>query len=618
MKCPECGFECLPDDVECLACGTHIAAAIENKEKERIRSIEAAQRKAQYDLEFKKELGLIPDDEKKKTSKTEVPSLEETFKQAPLCPKCGHPRHENVGECLRCGVIFDKIGGTSNGSRIVSEPPASPPQPASPPSSSQPTVVGHEDKTAEIDLSQLKPLTPEAPQDEAVRSMPEEGDDGAGDDAMHSTESAAVDIRQAVTGIDDANDEEDEDLSNLSLVREPDSAEPVSAVPPTPEPAAASVVQPLEPAYADEKTEIIQVSQISPSKRAPVKPSSGTAGLGDSVRKTLGKIRILAATAVTAGRDQVFRLTADKKKTAKVLIALSVIVVLAVATPMGLSFYKTMKIERLKREHIRKLEIIRDDFFSRRDDISRQITLMIDNKRFDSAEKEIALYDIPLLQNELEPLKKHLTEMRLFEKARMIPAVEFEKNYLAFAELLEINPSSTLYKTKKEFYKQKLAGSEFSLAEAYAKGKNKNLTDLTKALEAIDRARSLYPESKTYALMKRKLLTEKLLYYEGNDKLVMAVQDDGMGRKLYSGQRKLTVRLKNISQETVYIRDDFFIMIGTDRNRYVRNDTGRSFKTKLLPGEETRGELYFRTKARPAEIIFDHKVVGAISRVFPD
>lgn len=621
MKCPECGFECLPDDVECLACGTHIAAAIENKEKERIRSIEAAQRKAQYDLEFKKELGLIPDDDKKGAPKEGASTLEETFKQQAVCPKCGHPRNEAVGECLRCGVIFDRLTATSNGGRIPPEPSAPPPPTAAPSSPPPMTAAGPEDKTSEIDLSLLKPLAP----DEPANPMPvndagqaaEGGSVGDHVEPTPSTESVATDIQQAVTGSDDGNGDDD-DLSNLTLERGPAPVgheEPVRPLPPAVPP-----VQPTEPAPepSDEKTEIIQIRKSGPRKRTPARPKPEGPKLGETIGSAWEKTQELSVTAFSVGWAQFLRLTADKKKTAKVLIALSVIVVLAVATPMGLSFYKTMKIERLKREHAQKLETIRNDFIAHQQEISNKINLMISNNRFDSAEKEIALYDIPLLQNELTPLKNHLTEMRLFEKARMIPAVEFEKNYLAFAELLELNPSSALYKTKKEFYKQKLAASEFSLAESYAKGANKNLTDLNKAVDAIERALALYPTSKTYLSLKRSLLTEKLLYYEGNDKLVMAVQDDGMGKKLYSGQRRLTIRLKNISQETVYINVQFFTMIGTDKTRYTYNDIGRRFKTKLLPGETTQGELYFRTKARPAKVIFSHLIAGEISREFPD
>ena len=56
MECPDCGFVCLPDDVECLACGTNISGAIKNKKLEAKRSIEAANRQAEYEHKFRKEL----------------------------------------------------------------------------------------------------------------------------------------------------------------------------------------------------------------------------------------------------------------------------------------------------------------------------------------------------------------------------------------------------------------------------------------------------------------------------------------------------------------------------------------------------------------------------------
>jgi hypothetical protein len=58
-------------------------------------------------------------------------------------------------------------------------------------------------------------------------------------------------------------------------------------------------------------------------------------------------------------------------------------------------------------------------------------------------------------------------------------------------------------------------------------------------------------------------------------------------------------------------------MIGKDNVKYTYNDVGDAFKSNLAPGEQTRGELYFKTGESPAKVIFNHLVCGEISRSFP-
>jgi hypothetical protein len=58
-------------------------------------------------------------------------------------------------------------------------------------------------------------------------------------------------------------------------------------------------------------------------------------------------------------------------------------------------------------------------------------------------------------------------------------------------------------------------------------------------------------------------------------------------------------------------------MVGKNGISYTYNDTGNRMSGKLDPGEQTWGELYFRTSASPAKLVFNHLVCGKISREFP-
>ncbi|MBU1172243.1 MAG: DUF4352 domain-containing protein [Proteobacteria bacterium] len=638
MKCPECGFECLPDDVECLACGIDIASAKDNKEKERIRSLEAAERKEKYDLEFKKELGLISDEEENQLSNRNGASLEDTFKKNPSCPKCGAERHPDAVECLRCGVIFEKMNIHVNGVHTQIPTKPVPVEATSSPVAhafkSQPAihtdvsdgngVIRPEDKTDEIDLADLKmmghdEIEPEKTEEPEKREEPEkteqpeelvlEMESSAGPNGAESPSDRMVKDVPAALGGEAVQSQRFSFQGAPTISDDRSMAETLTLQPESPD-------RPEIPG-ANEQTEIIDLKTFSPRIRPISGGVSGYNVFRKKCKAAFEKASAWSHVVLVRGKAKVDQLALNKRKSIKVFSILAIAIVLALSTPFVISYYKNAKIERLQREHSEKLESIRVDFLNNKDEITRKIKLIISNRLFESAEKEIALYDIPSLQDELVPLNNYLKEIRMFEKAKTIPAVEFEQNYNAFSDLLKLNPDSQLYQAKKEFYRQKLANSEYSLAAAYAQGKNKNITDLDKALAAVNKALELYPDSKNFIKLKKNLLTENLLYYKGNGNIVMAVRDDGMGKKLYSGQRRMTLWLKNISQDTVYINVQFFTMIGKDKKRYTYNDIGRRFKTKLMPGEETRGELYFRTRALPSKIVFSHLISGEIHRSFP-
>lgn len=602
MKCPECGFECLPDDLECLACGINIAAAAENKEKERIRSIEAAERKAKYEIEFKKELGLLSDDEKQTVDRKSA-TLEETFKKKLTCPKCGAERHAKATDCLRCGIIFEKWGAPvqESGEAVPRQSPvgdvASGPSVQMDENKTQ-NAIPPEDKTKEIDLKDLevvdksKDSSPESvfPPETLQEEEQPKGPEPTGS-MVERKQETPVETEKPV-------------FADLETSSEPGIK---------PEDQETSMSTGQAGVFEDnDKTEIISLKQFN----GPKKTVSPAASNKDKFRAGVSQVYNRIVPSMHKTRDGL-RTFLKNKRNISILAALVIVLALALMSTFGVSYYDHLKTERVKREHAEKLEKIRLDFVTRKDDISNKIRALILNKLFENAENEIALYDIPALQNDLQPLKNYLKEMTLFEKAKKIPGREFENNYKAFLELYTMAPDNEVYLAKANSYKSKLAEREYNKAKAYVTSKNKSVDNLEQALDYINKSIELFPGSKKFMAVKKTLMAEKLLYYDGNDNILMAVRDDGMGKKLFSNQRKLTIWLKNISQETVYINVQYFTMIGKDNKSYTYNDMGKKFKSKLSPGEQSIGELYFRTRTRPKKLIFNHLIKGEISRVFP-
>ena len=180
-----------------------------------------------------------------------------------------------------------------------------------------------------------------------------------------------------------------------------------------------------------------------------------------------------------------------------------------------------------------------------------------------------------------------------------------------------MNPDNISYKNQRDLYRLKLAENEYLAAATYLKNDKKNVSDLNTAIRNVEKALSLIPDSSRYQELIKTLLNEKLLFPEGNGKISMAVRDDGMGGRLYSDQRKITLWINNNSHDVVYINVQYITMIGKDDRTYTYNDIGMKFKSNLSPGEQTKGELYFKTRTNPAKIVFNHLVCGEISRTFP-
>jgi hypothetical protein len=307
----------------------------------------------------------------------------------------------------------------------------------------------------------------------------------------------------------------------------------------------------------------------------------------------------------------------EKHFNRKVFSIFLVVVVVALLSPFIYSAYTKIMINHRKHLEDIRMKEIQVDFVTHRDAVNGAIRNAVDQKRFSDAEHEIGKYDIPALKSDMLPLKNYLMEARINEEIKRIPENDYERNYQAYADLVKVNGNNPDYISQMNLFREKLADSEYAMAGKYITSNDKSLTYLSDCLKTIDKDIALMGDTGKYHDMKNSLLREKLLFPTGNSKIVMAVRDDGMGGKLFAGQRKLTVWIRNISSEVVYINIQYISMIGKDNVKYTYNDVGDAFKSNLAPGEQTRGELYFKTGESPAKVVFNHLVCGEISRSFP-
>lgn len=580
MKCPECGFEYLPGDEECLACGVHLASAADNKEKERIRAIEANERKERYDIELKKELGLIPTEDAK-IEPSQGKTLQEAFKKKPLCPKCGADKHPDALECIRCGVIFDKYKYGSNGIKpeIPSTPVKTEPSPVVPP----PQWTDREDdKTDEIDLARLDQLLTETePQSIDEIEQPLEMESVS----LTDTPGSVVDIHQSAVMPKQTMDVQEPNSQSVSL-DDKKGAEKISK-----KGDGAPRFKIRTPQKSDTTWEIYQ-------RKTKIRVDSFVTGLKsmwNSFETSCG----------------------GRKKALRNLGFLAFVLILIVCSPTIYSFSKNVIKGFQVRAELERQKEVQLNFFSHRDDITNRITKNITERQLQSAENEIAALDIPALKNELRPLKNYLSEIRISEEADRIPENNYEKKFETYSKLVELNSQNDTYRSKREEYRLKYADNEYIKAMSYYNKGKKDPSLLDKSLKTIEKSVALFPGFNKYQSLETTLIKQKLLFYEGNDKIAMAVRDDGMGKRLFSDQRKLSVWILNKSKETVYINVQYFTMLGKNGLKYTYNDTGSRLSGKIEPGQQTWGEIYFRTSTSPAKLTFNHLVCGKISRDFP-
>ncbi len=250
-------------------------------------------------------------------------------------------------------------------------------------------------------------------------------------------------------------------------------------------------------------------------------------------------------------------------------------------------------------------------------DVTAQLKSLIDQRQYSKYETEMQKYDIPQLAGDIVDIKKYLAEIKLFDKAKRISGKEYGKNYEVYLKLHEMNPGKKLYNNKLIYYRKKLAGKNYLEAKAFLNKKKRIKTDLYKALTAIDKAIQLEGYKKKYTTTRYKLKSQELLFFKGNNKVEMAVRNDGLTKGATGGQRKIYVWIRNVGSDSFFVNVDYFTLVGKNKKRYKYNDCSRSIVTQLKPGKEAKGYLYFYTSTKPRELIFSHISAGKISRKFP-
>ncbi len=273
--------------------------------------------------------------------------------------------------------------------------------------------------------------------------------------------------------------------------------------------------------------------------------------------------------------------------------------------------------EALKQKLAEERKKIADEFLVNKESIIPYLKSLIDQRNFGFYNKEIKKYEIPAIEKYLVPVKKYLDEIKLYDSAQEIPAGEYKKNYNIYVKLTQMNPGSKLYKKKRSYYRIKLANKKYREASAYFKKKKHKRSEIEAAVASINEAVKLNKKSRKYRSLQRKLAKEELLFFNGNDNVQMAVRDDGITKGATGGQRKLYVWIKNVGSSPFYVNPDYFTMVGTNRKKYSYNNCSKKLVKNLQPGEKAKGHIYFYTKARPKELIFNHNSAGKISRLFP-
>ncbi len=308
----------------------------------------------------------------------------------------------------------------------------------------------------------------------------------------------------------------------------------------------------------------------------------------------------------------------------KIRIGLAVLVILVVvgfvATHFGSMYIESVRVAKQKEAElqlIKKRKTITDNFNKNRIEIKSHLKSLIAQKKYDTYENEIKKYDIPSLKNELSDTKQYLKETKLFEIAKALPGKEYRKNYNAYTQLIKLNKKNKLYKKKVKYYRAKLANKKYKEAKIYFSKKERLKPELKKAISAINEVCGLEPAVKKYKNLRYKLKKAELLFYEGNDRVQMAVRDDGITKGAVGGQRKLYIWIKNIDSEPFYINLDYFSLTCRNKKTYSYNDCSKQLVVNLQPGKETKGYLYFYTKSRPVKLTFAHINAGTVARIFP-
>lgn len=273
--------------------------------------------------------------------------------------------------------------------------------------------------------------------------------------------------------------------------------------------------------------------------------------------------------------------------------------------------------EQEKQRLEEKNQKIAQDFRKNRTEIENYLRSLITKRKFDAYQKEMKTYDIPMLEKDLSDLKQFFKEIQLYDRVKWLPGKEYEKNYRLYLELHNLNPGKALYSKKVAYYQKKFADQKYTQAKQYFDKRKPYRSELNEALTDIDLAIKLNGPQKKYTRVRNRLINAELLFYEGNDRVKMAVRNDGLTTGKTGGQRKLYVWIKNSGSSPFYVNVEYFTLVGRNNKKYKYNNCSRELITNLEPGETTQGYLYFYTSVQPKKLVFSHINAGTVSRVFP-
>ncbi|WP_300666893.1 zinc finger protein [Desulfoluna sp.] len=250
--------------------------------------------------------------------------------------------------------------------------------------------------------------------------------------------------------------------------------------------------------------------------------------------------------------------------------------------------------------------------------IRAEIRSLANEHKFKEARAALGRFDILPLETKIKPLKVFLEEKETYARVLAVPSWKFETNFTLFSRLVALNPSSEFYRSKQDFYKKRFADQCYDKALRHYKSQKNDAAESQKAVDFIEKSLGFYPKNREFKELRSKLVRADLLFYKGNTSLQMALRDEGRGTAAYTKQRKITIWLRNSSDDILYINPDFFTLeTSNGKSLKYNNMMETGLKGKLVPGEKTAGVLYFRTLAMPRQIVFEHLIAGTIQREFP-
>ncbi len=322
--------------------------------------------------------------------------------------------------------------------------------------------------------------------------------------------------------------------------------------------------------------------------------------------------------------EKIKKLKMPKGLTAKLLTGLVVIALVWGAVAWMLHLQDNARQRRLQAKQEKALRKISEEqqriatrFRENKIEIVNYLCALIDGRKFAFFEEEIQRYTIPPLQGELNGVNQYLEEIKLFDTTKGFPEDANQPNFDAFLKLSQMSPQNRFYAEKLALYRKKYAEENFRCVNEFLKKKNPFRTEFQTAMACMTKAVELEGNKEPYDKAMVELKKAELLFFDGNEKVQMAVRNDGVTPGATGGQRKLFVWIKNVGQDSFIVNVDFFTMVGKDDKEYKFNNFSKELVTEVKPGDQAQGNILFYTRVEPKELIFAHVNAGTISRRFP-